>query len=557
MRSWSMGKPLLQSAYLRVVIVLPPLRPVSRYEGCGPLRNPTTPQLWTDMDVSDLDSGIKETALDIRPWARPEDPGDIHLTGPSMVDQPVTRKGQGRTPKYRASCDACNEAKVRCSQTRPSCARCLKHDIGCVYGISLRAGKHRADSYGNSNSNGNTSAPSNTTTSSAAEEPPAQQTAPLPSKSPTEAANFPDFSQQNLKDWTFESLDFPALRGFHQAPFEAGQYSNAFGQEDTDLTDYLPPAPSSPSTRHPFTNGISSVNDVTALSNNNHHQPLSVSQPLAALTTSHDGNAISMAEPFPTSMSIGPSTGSSTRDGSSSCLLNFSSTGGPSCSSCTASSMPSRASSPSPMGICRCNELVIQHLSILPVLTQNQRSAFDVELVQSKEAISLCKRVLGCNCGRKDYTSILAVALLIARIISIFGRGTQDPLGPTPSIEPEKLMIDEDHTMSMDLGRGIGCGGGAGAGGGSGGSGGTSPRFSLGAYQPDLEEERKLKMELVWVQLLKVEGLVVGFRAMVVKEQQRQSQTDYEMAAIEKLAVLLEEKVQKVRTTWEMMENKA
>lgn len=35
---------------------------------------------------------------------------------------------------------------MRCSQTRPSCMRCLKQDTPCVYGISQRAGRHRASS---------------------------------------------------------------------------------------------------------------------------------------------------------------------------------------------------------------------------------------------------------------------------------------------------------------------------------------------------------------------------------------------------------------------------
>ena len=50
--------------------------------------------------------------------------------------------GGERMPKYRASCDSCHEAKVRCSQTRPSCDRCSKGPKRrCVYGVSKRIGK--------------------------------------------------------------------------------------------------------------------------------------------------------------------------------------------------------------------------------------------------------------------------------------------------------------------------------------------------------------------------------------------------------------------------------
>lgn len=44
-------------------------------------------------------------------------------------------------PTLRASCDSCNQAKVKCTKQSPQCARCKKHNIDCIYGISLRAGK--------------------------------------------------------------------------------------------------------------------------------------------------------------------------------------------------------------------------------------------------------------------------------------------------------------------------------------------------------------------------------------------------------------------------------
>ncbi|KAJ5711398.1 hypothetical protein N7488_005554 [Penicillium malachiteum] len=52
-----------------------------------------------------------------------------------------------RQRKLRASCDSCNEARVRCSQTHPTCESCTKNKINCVYGISQRAGRNRASTY--------------------------------------------------------------------------------------------------------------------------------------------------------------------------------------------------------------------------------------------------------------------------------------------------------------------------------------------------------------------------------------------------------------------------
>ena len=47
----------------------------------------------------------------------------------------------GKPVKLRASCDTCNESKVRCSHAKPSCARCERLRISCLYGLSRRSHK--------------------------------------------------------------------------------------------------------------------------------------------------------------------------------------------------------------------------------------------------------------------------------------------------------------------------------------------------------------------------------------------------------------------------------
>ncbi|KAI5925530.1 hypothetical protein F4810DRAFT_54973 [Camillea tinctor] len=47
----------------------------------------------------------------------------------------------GKAAKLRASCDACNESKVRCSQEKPKCQRCQKQGVTCIYGLSRRSHK--------------------------------------------------------------------------------------------------------------------------------------------------------------------------------------------------------------------------------------------------------------------------------------------------------------------------------------------------------------------------------------------------------------------------------
>lgn len=47
----------------------------------------------------------------------------------------------GKTIRLRASCNACNESKVRCSQRKPTCARCERNGFECIYGLSRRTHK--------------------------------------------------------------------------------------------------------------------------------------------------------------------------------------------------------------------------------------------------------------------------------------------------------------------------------------------------------------------------------------------------------------------------------
>lgn len=47
-------------------------------------------------------------------------------------------------PKLRDSCDNCAASKLRCSKDKPTCARCAKRDMVCVYYASKRAGRAQA-----------------------------------------------------------------------------------------------------------------------------------------------------------------------------------------------------------------------------------------------------------------------------------------------------------------------------------------------------------------------------------------------------------------------------
>jgi len=52
---------------------------------------------------------------------------------PAMIDENRMR--------LRASCNACNESKVRCSQRKPTCTKCERNGTECIYGLSRRTHK--------------------------------------------------------------------------------------------------------------------------------------------------------------------------------------------------------------------------------------------------------------------------------------------------------------------------------------------------------------------------------------------------------------------------------
>ncbi|KAH7268564.1 hypothetical protein B0J15DRAFT_578768 [Fusarium solani] len=57
----------------------------------------------------------------------------------------IQRESHNRAPrlqtKLRSSCDACGQAKIKCDRGRPDCSRCIAQGLGCVYGVSRKAGK--------------------------------------------------------------------------------------------------------------------------------------------------------------------------------------------------------------------------------------------------------------------------------------------------------------------------------------------------------------------------------------------------------------------------------
>lgn len=200
---------------------------------------------------------------------------------------------------------------------------------------------------------------------------------------------------------------------------------------------------------------------------------------------------------------------------------HYSHAASPPCVSCTADAQDQHVMLG---GNCRCNEIVIAAMSSLPVLLRNERRAFDAELIQLQEAIKLCTKVLACTCLDKDYTAVLTISVLIGRIIAVFERCADG-------------AYRDDNDMSVD--------------GREGGGASHSLKFSLGTYQINGDDELKLKQEIWWMQLRKVESLVVVFKDTISRVEPQQAYQGIVQAALwEKLFLLLEQKIQAVKRDW-------
>ncbi|KAJ5801954.1 uncharacterized protein N7503_004404 [Penicillium pulvis] len=61
-----------------------------------------------------------------------------------MSSSKQVKSGVGQLPKsvkVRSTCNACQQAKIRCSHEKPSCRRCQRHKIECIYSVSRRLGR--------------------------------------------------------------------------------------------------------------------------------------------------------------------------------------------------------------------------------------------------------------------------------------------------------------------------------------------------------------------------------------------------------------------------------
>ncbi|MCJ1474935.1 hypothetical protein MMC13_003595 [Lambiella insularis] len=151
---------------------------------------------------------------------------------------------------------------------------------------------------------------------------------------------------------------------------------------------------------------------------------------------------------------------------------------------------------------CRCFKTILQTLSNLYVFSSFPNLTFDVALARNKEAVALCLAALACNCATEASFGLLYISL-IAKILSIY----QSSCG-----------VWSNQSSSS-----------------------TSARLTLGVYNLDRDDEERIKMILVRMELRKVETLVTK-----VKEKACQHEAESELMAFEALVGFLEGKLRAI-----------
>lgn len=416
-------------------------------------------------------------------------------SGEHSPNKPPAKSGAPR--KLRTSCDGCHSAKVRCAKERPACARCMSLGICCVYSPSLRAGKIRQ-----------TARDSGTKAST------------------NQLRNELDITGLNWDPGTSEP-------GMSLKGDELGDLSFASGQDGYNvMADFAYGCNSMWQ--------VSSANQTTCMADDQSGTlidmdtsslgsgPSSMSPLLTSPASSialssflHDRADLSGLPSRPTDDTNIKRTGSAMTEASPLSCPQLSYVGigqkKPSADSAAWSSS-------------RCFSSLVHALHTLQRQTDTSATTLDVVLETSKQAVGWCDGVLLCACA-SDSTVIMLLAALIGKLFTLYqaisnahnttttndaannnddamlesaGRHSSERQGSRSQLST--TTNDHDHSNDTD-GDCRSC---------SPFSKCSSPaRITLGAYRLDSEDEGRLRMHLMLIELRKVDGLLVRFRKRV------------------------------------------
>ena len=345
-------------------------------------------------------------------------PGLVVDNPPWIKSEPRSERQMDPSPKpptkFRASCDGCYFAKVKCTKERTTCSRCETLGLECGYSPSQRRGKTRRTK---------AHRPS---TSRDLEWQPAISARPSPMLSP----------------------GTPIQTQFDSA---ASQIDNAFhtSHSDTTLTTW----PNSGSMMHELdVNLLAPWRDYLPISEEDHNSLSEISDDLVGLAT---GTATPTAP--------------SARD--QKLLTAAGAEGPPNCHDGESGAFNS----------CNCFNSLMQALHVMQSQTQRQCGAPTLEtmLVRSKDITAHGEALLRCS-FTEDSTLTMLFAALVAKYLSFYSSNNIDLVSSTSSPS-------------------------------SGTSFGTS-RLTVGKHTIDTEDEERLGMEIMSMELQKLNTLLTKFR---------------------------------------------
>ena len=410
-------------------------------------------------------------------YQRSQPPQSMQQSDSEALNQgPVSNKNQvnqcadaaSQKPKLRTSCDGCQAAKLGCSQEKPTCRRCMRHDMKCVYSPFRRIGRPRK-STSTRPASGNVSKKSRSKDGDVdrpldhikTENLPEYEsensrismfidTLPAPPSSPASIGN----GNGSWYPWT---PDGDSLYGGFQTNFETHANMMDEGDPFSNVTDYLDMGTSFDSHHNFLTDYDMSNRDETTLDLGQAMQPTPPSSTTAEMMTCQDSmpefadprglNILLEQHAQPQSPATSDSPSSTSPRSNSGLNLrstssNFADPNAPRSNSLafhkyaqTATSMPSKnqkfvpnpeltpplsADSPAAQNPCRqrCSSHLIQHLAFLENLLE-ARPTLDVILQAEKASTSLCNRVINCTTCTDSKSCFLLFSMVIEHIMRL------------------------------------------------------------------------------------------------------------------------------------------
>ncbi|KAF6239265.1 hypothetical protein HO173_002526 [Letharia columbiana] len=316
--------------------------------------------------------------------------------------------------KYRASCDGCYLAKLKCTKERPICPRCKKLGLTCTYSPSQRTGKRRAPK-----SQASSSGSTTTTTT---------PTSPAPSSSgvlewqPAASSQASTMVPTETLALPFEKAFFAPNNDPQQSPMDATMSNwpspaNALQDFDSDLlAPWRGCLPSSEKDDPLFETSDDFVDDFISMTALPSHQ--------------QSFNAT---------------------NGALSHILQT----------------------------CNCFDSITQILQ--KVHNQSRRSSnpnLEATLSCSKEVTARGEALLNCTCT-EDSTLVMLFAALVAKYLSLYAAHID--------------LTSSSWTFLADISA-------------------ASSRVTIGGYTMDAEDEERLRIEIVLMELQKLNTLLMKFQ---------------------------------------------